>query len=115
MLPWLSMRVWQILNTPNSTNKIEGAFFIHKPVELPRGYMHVALASAITKSEYKTEFIKLLAEDNGGGNCLMQTTGTKNVDMRILPARRVEFEIEFAKAAVKGHKTCISHRGAQFM
>jgi hypothetical protein len=115
MLRWLSMRVWQILTTASSTNKIDGAFFIHKPVELPRGYVHVALANAITKSDLKSEFIKLLAEDNGGANCLMQTTGSKHVDMRILTTRKVEFDIEFAKAAEKGNKNGINLRGAQFM
>ena len=114
MLPWLSIRVWQILNIAGGANKVEGAFFIQKPTEVPRGFFHVALLNAITSVERKSEFIKLLAEDNGGGNCLMQTSGAKKLEMRTLSTRRTEFETEFHKTPTDKTK-CAHLRGAQFM
>jgi hypothetical protein len=108
------MRAWQVLETPNGRSLHADAFFIHKAILIPPEYLLVVLYDTVTIAKKKGDIATLLAMGNGGGNCLMQTNGKKNVPMNALASRKVEFDHELAFTAKdKDHRILL--KGAKFM
>ena len=108
------MRAWQVLATPTSKAMHGDAFFIYKAIQIPPEYLLVVLYGAGTNAKKRGDIATLLAMDNGGGNCLMQTNGKQNVSMKALASRKGQFDEELAFTSIdKEHRILV--KGAKFM
>lgn len=102
------------MGMPNKRAPAGTTFFLDAPNAIPEEHFLFYCMHAI-KPEKREAFAQLLAQDNGGANCIMPSASTGSLDIsKILANRKAAIDAELAiPGTVYGQR--IYHKKAQYM